>query len=463
MKYLICFFAGLLMVPANGAGTVTGPFRYTQSVTGELRGKSLGSVSLEPEVFRETQTHFRDLRLIHEQDGIAVEVPYLLVPREVKGPVRAQRIPATVEQFDQQEDGSLVVVIKLEKEARAAAEVRVESELRDFEKNVRIEGSIDGESWEELVGGALIFDYARFIDFRRTTVKLPENMYRWFRVRIEGATDRQLSLTSTLRRQVSESSGVTVERSQTETKRPFRIEGLGFFTLTEEKGDEEKSLRTYPVELTESRENEERKQSEILLKTDGAPLIDLVLETGETNFRREVELQVPVEGEKDAWRTIRKSEIFRYEIDDFKEEQLLVAVSESADGLRSRQLRLLVHRGDNRPVKISGVRGEGRIHDLFFMSPAGGALKLFYGAADESVEKPAYDVAAIRIGMRRKMASLPFETGEVLENPDYLEAKMPVQWSEQRWILWIVVALIVAGLTWILMSSARLVEKANVE
>ncbi len=30
MKYLICFFAGLLMVPANGAGTVTGPFRYTQ-------------------------------------------------------------------------------------------------------------------------------------------------------------------------------------------------------------------------------------------------------------------------------------------------------------------------------------------------------------------------------------------------------------------------------------------------
>ena len=462
MKLPILIALALLTVATSEADETGIVFRFTQPMKGELKEKSIGVVPLSPKVFRDTQPSFGDLRLMQKGEAGAEALPYLIVPREVRGAVRSQEIPATVEQFEEREDGRLVVTVQL-KDERKAARIRIDNRLRDFEKNVRVEGSVDGESWSVLVGEALIFDYARFIDFRRETVELPENSYRYLRVTIEGATDRQLSLMSTWRREVSDSSGVTVETERTVTQRDFKIEGLSFFTEAQEREDEESALRSYPLSLSDAVENEDLKRSEILIEAGKAPLTELLLETDQSNFRRGVELQVPTGGAEDSWRTIQKTEIFRYEIDDFKEERLRVLVSAGSDGSRAERYRLLIFQGDNRPVKLSGVTGEGRIHDLYFVMPAEGTLELNFGAAAAAVEKPDYDVAAIRIGMRQKMAQSEWVPGEVVANPHFIEAKEPVRWSDQRWILWIVIALIVAGLAWILVGSARQMDEANLK
>ncbi|MDF1656679.1 MAG: DUF3999 family protein [Verrucomicrobiales bacterium] len=462
MKFSILIILALFHVSVSEADETKTLFRFAQPIEGELKEKSIGVVPITPEVFRETQPRFGDLRLMLKSDSGTEALPYLIVPREVRSAVLSTEIPAAVEQFERSGDDRLVVTVQLEDE-RKASRLRINNRLRDFEKNVRVEGSDDGESWSELVGESLIFDYARFIDFRRDAVELPENSYRYLRVTIEGATDRQLSLMSTLRREVSDSSGVTVETKRTVKQRDFKIEGLSFFTRAQEKEDEDSALRNYPLSLSDPVENEDLKRSEIVIESGNAPLTELILETDQSNFRRSVELQVPSGNEENSWRTIQKTEIFRYEIDDFKEERMRVPVAAGSEGLRAERLRLLIFQGDNRPVKLTGVKGEGRIHDLYFVMPAKGGLELEFGASGDVIGKPDYDVAAIRIGMRQKMARSIWTPGEVSANPDFVEAKEPFRWSDQRWILWIVIALIVAGLAWIIVGSAREIEEANIE
>ncbi|MEM7602769.1 MAG: DUF3999 family protein, partial [Verrucomicrobiota bacterium] len=410
MKYLLFSLTVFFGLSSQGRSDDWNAFQYIQPIEGELRGNSLGVVSLTPEVFGETALELRDLRLRHVDDSGSMELPYLVVPREVGRAIQSTKIPSKVIALDQLEGGSLVITVELEGE-RGAARLQTNNRLRDFEKNVRVEGSLDLESWSVVVGEALIFDYSRFLDFRRSSIELPENDYQYFRVTIEDATDQQLSKISTLRRQVSDSSGVTVDRTNTVTKRDFRIDQLSFYTQPVERENVDRAIRSYPIGLVEEVENAELKRSEIVIEASRAPLTALVMKTEQTNFRRTVELQVPSGDGLESWRTIRRTEVYRYEIGDLKEEKLRIPVSEAAEGLRTKRLRLLIHQGDNAPVRVNDLEGEGRIHDLHFVSPAAGQLELVFGAGEGWVNKPGYDVAAIRMGMRRKMAYSTFAAG----------------------------------------------------
>ncbi|MEM6914966.1 MAG: DUF3999 family protein [Verrucomicrobiota bacterium] len=458
MKNLILCFALFSLLAKTAKSEEEPSFRFHQPLEGELREKSMGRVSLGREVFADTLTSFRDLRLVH--DGR--EIPYLVQPREIPRAAPEEKIPTKILDFEETEQGSLVTTIQLDSE-QEASQIRFRTALRDFEKNVRVEGSLDRESWSLLVGEALLFDYSRFFDFRKSEVELPENSFRYFRITIEGATDRQRSLVSTLTRQVSESSGVAVETQQTVTKREFRVDEISFYTKKREKGENDSSSERYDLEFFEEVAADEPNLSRFEIQTDRLPLGALLVETEEVNFRRKVEVQVPVAKGEEGWRTVQSSEIFRYELGEFQSERLRIELPEAVSAQRPEKMRLVIRQGDNLPVFPTKMEGEVRIHDLYFVSPGSGELRLAFGAGGNEIELPSYDTAAIRMGLRRKMAFTEFEAGEVVENPGFSVVEKPIQWAEQQWILWLIIGLVVAFLTWILFGSAREMEKANIE
>ncbi|MEM1443359.1 MAG: DUF3999 family protein, partial [Verrucomicrobiota bacterium] len=364
MKYWLSLFALCSFLASPGKAEEEVSFRFFQPLEGELRARSIGRVSLGREVFAETDSSFKDLRLVH--DGR--EIPYFIQSRESVRAMPEEKIPTEVLDFEETDQGSLITTVKLDSEKKAN-QLRFRTGLRDFEKNVRVEGSADRESWTLIAGEALIFDYSRFLDFRKSEVDLPENSFRYFRITIEGATDRQRSLVSTLRRQVSESSGVTVERSQTVTKREFRIDEISFHTKKQEKAKVDSSLQRHDLKFAEEIREDDLKESRFEIETGRLPLSALVLQTGEVNFRRKVEIQIPVGEGEDQWKTIQSSEIFRYELGDYQEEQLRIDLPGNASGGRWDNLKLLIYQGDNLPVEPARIEGEMKIHDLHFVSP----------------------------------------------------------------------------------------------
>ncbi len=428
------------------------PYAYFQKLIGEASATDLGVVKMTPDIFRHTEDGFSDLRLMSKMEEGWSEVSYLVVPREEQAKSAAKLIPSRVTQFEERDDESIKTTLKLGQSEQAAV-LRIETPLRDFEKNVRVEGSDDGESWEPLVDSALIFDYRRFLDFRRTEIELPQNEFQYFRVTVDAATDQQRSLAMTLRETVSDQSGRALENARVIEERLFKIERFTFLTAATE-ADDSGSTMAFPVELEEVIQNPEEKMTEILLGVGRAPLEELIVSTEDTNFRRDVELQVFRGGE---WRTRTRETIHRYEIGDFRDEDLSVAVRMNSE--RADQYRMLIHQGDSTPVTVSGVEGVGTIHEVIFVGGSRNDLTLFFGGGE--ISKPSYDVAAIRAGLRRNAELKRFESGVLIENPLFAQPDPPFPWQEQKWLLWVVVSLVVAGLGWILIGSAEQVEEIS--
>jgi len=83
----------------------------------------------------------------------------------------------------------------------------IETPLRDFEKFVDVYGSLDEANWEPLLEGELIFERERFVDFRRTELKLPVNEFTSYKVVIANATDEQRSSVREVTEAISDREG----------------------------------------------------------------------------------------------------------------------------------------------------------------------------------------------------------------------------------------------------------------
>lgn len=455
MKLLFFPFAIFLVAATVSAepGDVR-PYAYKKEVRGGASATELGVLELDAEVFRETRADFSDLRLMAVSGETREEISFLVVPRQREEESASRVLPAEIVRFEERSDGSIETTLKLDR-ATGAALLRLETPLRDFEKDVRVDGSHDGESWTPLVDSALVFDYRRFLDFRRTEIALPANEFPYFRVTVAAATDQQQSLAMTLRETVSDASGRAVESARVVEERLFKIDRFLFFTAAKE-GEKAAPTMPFPVALVSVEHDTGEKETTILLDAGRAPLEEIVVSTADTNFRRDVALQEP-QGE--GWRTVARTAIYRFEIGDFSEEDLSIAIPPAA--ARKDQYRLVISQGDSAPVTVSAAEGTGLIHELYFVGGMEGELELYFGAGDGAVAKPVYDVAAIRAARGRVTEQARFEAGPLRENPVFTGVRTPFPWQDQKWMLWTVIALVVAGLGWILAGSAKRVEEID--
>ena len=65
--------------------------------------------------------------------------------------------------------------------------------LKNFEQQVRVLTSTDGQLWEPPVAQTMIFDYSRFMDVRNDKVSFEPTARRHFRIIIDDVTAEQQS------------------------------------------------------------------------------------------------------------------------------------------------------------------------------------------------------------------------------------------------------------------------------
>ena len=439
----------------NASAFDSSEFRFRKELKGVTDGESLARFDLDPEVFRNTTDRFSDLRLVKVSGDSGIEIPHLVsrVDRYVP-PESAKLIQSEVVSFGENPDGSVEFEVSLSERNERCATIDFRTPLRDFEKSVSVQGSVDGTDWEALISEALIFDRERFLDFRKTRLELPENEARFLRIRIADATDEQRSLVREISRTVGERNGASVTETGSVATRAFRIDSLRF--LTEERDAlEAEDERTYSAKIIEVLEDSETLCSNIVLETGRAPLTEFEFLSSDRNFRREVRIQVPIGPSRDSWRTIKRGRIFRYHIGDFQEENLSI----NFDSLRSDRFRIQIENGDSPPLKIDKVVATGDIHEVLFLSEPEAEWAIYYGSTNETLASPKYDTAALVLAKGRGIAAERFTPGEERENPGFQSNFVRPGWSEQKWALWLVITLLVGGLILILIKAGRGIEE----
>jgi hypothetical protein len=376
-------------------------------------------LALDDDVWDNVQgPSMQDLRLIR---GEVEEIGYAIyVPQEPASKIleRSARV------FNIAKIGGQAAEISLDLGDTPAMTngVRLETPTKDFGCAVTVEGSNDGESWRTVRSDGAIFDFPAEPHGRFTTISFPDARWRYLRLVVSAPPG----------------------------KRPIDLTGATVFQEVQASRSELPLMVHHSVkERTETHLNH---QTQILLDLGARhlPVSRIIIQTTSENFSRLLHLEVSDDSR--VWQDAGRGFIFRFRTDRYREECLKVEFPESF----GRYLRVVILDGDNPPLAISGVSVQGRPRYMFFPFQAGKQYRLFYGNPHASGSQYDYPDVFRRVHRR---SAIEARLGEPLQNPRFIataEAPRGYPWAQRnRWVLYLVLALAVAGLGSVAMRALR--------
>ena len=387
--FLLSLVCLLSVVGQTGAADPAFRFKKAISPSGKAE-ESLVAVRLDSEVYASTQRNFADLRL---QDDKGTNLPFLIrKSQELKSrTVRRKTWTASKPVVRPMDDGGLEITLELDENDSEPNGLTLVSPLRNFEQRVRIQTSADGKTWEPAGNETVIFDYSQYMDVRNDEVPFPASSRKHVRLVIDDVTVEQqsqlLELTRTLRGndETGRTEKIAIDR------RPFRIERIEFWLDAAEEGAKGDHKQPYLVAGYKVTEDSKKHQTIVTVDTRREPLTSLILETTARNFSRNCVVEVPEQqGVQTTWRSIGTATLSRMDFKNLKREQLTVTMPET----RESTYRLVIDNRDSPPLAITGVKAEGNVYEVVFLSAANTAHQLVYGDTEATV--PNYDTATIQ-------------------------------------------------------------------
>lgn len=392
MKTSACLTAVILAAGAACAA-VPGDFFAVRNLSGPAAAAEprLADARLDDAVFADTRPGFADLRVF---DAAGRELPRLVEPLySVVERVARETVLAQTVALRELVGNRIEARFDLAPGAPFADGLDVRTPLDDFLRTVRVSGSEDGKFWQPLAETE-IYDYSRYIDFRRTEIALPSNACRHFSVEISNASDERIQPLVRL----VQANGQDQSRAFEIVQTPFRMSGVTFFRDVPVHANDEPVLREWPPADQSVSFRSSSKTTEVVLDTRLAPITRLDLETPSRNFNRIATLQVPALSKgRQTWRTVADAIVTRIDVAGFTTNRLSVVFPEQ----RAEQLRLVIQNADAPPIDVAAVRAYGPVYRLLWLAEPGGAYRLAYG--HDTIPAPAYDLLSIRTALDRRL------------------------------------------------------------
>ena len=258
--------------------------------------------------------------------------------------------------------------------------VSLETPAGNFIKAVRIEGSTDGQRWQQLADGQPIF--REQYGASQLRVPFPASTWRWLRLTVDDVRTQPIPFTGA--RVYAAAAEATVVELQ-------------------------------PATIIERNENPGETRLTLNLGAANLDVAAVQIETDEPLFTRFVTLAIPVVSE-DAVReqAIGQGCIYRIDLNGQKKTENLALPLETR--VHSRELLLLIRNQDSPPLAITGVRVERRPVNLVFMARSPGNFHLLTG--NSRCAAPRYDLAALSADLKN-IAFTPVKMTPLADNPDF--------------------------------------------
>src|SRR6266481_1935444 len=290
---------------------------------------------------------------------------------------------------------------------------------RNYVVHVRAEGHDDLHTlhWADL-GGTIFYDLSRETLGGNTTLRLPLTTYKYLRITIDGP--------------VSPADVLGAYASVREEEKAVWRE-VGSPPKIEQQGKETVVTFIAPDKVPVER-------------------VSFGIDPAQPNFRRVVEIQ----NDKKQW--LGSGELSRIHMvrlgEKIDSEQSQIEFSTQGQGT----VRIVIHNGDDQPLKITGARLEQFERRIYFdVNPAVAAalattpILAYYG--DEKLGPPEYDYGKL---FQKDSHALAASWGEERANPGYAERPDERPWSERHpALLWIAIVAAVVVLGAIALRSLR--------
>lgn len=334
-------------------------WRYYRPVLLPNALADISLVELVPElgVFHYASPGLADLRIIEVVSQSETQFK-LLVER---GEHRRTSISAKMLDLSYKAGETTSFVLDLEQEGLLHSEIEVRTTSKNFQRDVVVEGSLDGLNWRVLKTDGRIFDFTideagedQGFSARDTRINYPASTVRYLKVTIDEPGQDLIA-----------------------------IDGAQVF-FAQQFAPKRTSL---PAEILSREEDTERNQTSLVLDlgSSGFPANQLILTTEQENFHRRVILEASSDSVN--WRPVsRLATIFSFNTPLFVGSDLSISFPESP----SRYYRLTIVNEDNPPLSIGSVEASGYLRKLIFSAQSGGDYRLYYG--NSTTRAPSYEI-----------------------------------------------------------------------
>jgi len=290
--------------------------------------------------------------------------------------------------------------------------VYLKLDTKNFVTHARVEGQDDlhAPRWATL-GESTLYDLSSEHLGNNSMLRLPQTAYRYLRVTIDGSV------------KPGDVRGATSEHRQVQKPVWHDVSGVA---RQEQQGKD--TVLTFDV-------------------AENVPVERVVfaVDPAQPNFRREVQLQNEKKlylgsGEINRIHMVRAGRKIdsEYDIVDFSE-------------IGQKTIKVIIHNGDDPPLKISGARLQQHERRVYFDAPAAGELTLYYN--DEKLERPVYDYAKL---FQQEKNAAAAQLGAEVVNAAYTGRPDDRPWSERHpVVLWIAIVAAVAVLGALALRSMR--------
>jgi hypothetical protein len=455
MRILACIC--LLAATAPACAAAPSAFRYSRLIEWPDSGReALLSATLDEPVYAVARDDYADLRVFDEKGA---ETPFLLEKIfESRREIARERTRGKAVSLRPTGANGIEAVLRLEANAPPATMLSLLTPMTNHEHRVQVFGARDGKAWTPLVGDALVFDYSRYMDVSNRDIPLPQNAYRWFKLRIEEADQTRESPWLALNRKNRE--GDLIERGEwiNVEKIPFRIDGVEFWGEAERATPPTEKKLAYSIKSFAAHRDSERKLTLIEIETFRPPLTRLSLQTSSRNFSRKATLQIPeMRGMETRMRDIAEATLQSLSFRGFEREQAAL----SFPGRRQGKYRVTIRDEDNPPLDIADVKAEGDAYRLAFLATPGKTYTLHYGA--ERIEPAHYETSPLLETLRREYRFEEARLGPeraAPERPAETRPNIAKILNDERF-LGAVMSLAAAVLIWALVKAGKRVERSS--
>lgn len=367
-------------------------FKYFREVKGN--GDHQQYVVVDETVWQHARPDLADLRFYSGQN----EIPYALSIERGSSATERKEVrilqPATI-------GGKTQFFLDM---SGLAEYDRVELRLnaRNFVVKVRVDGAdeLHGSRWATLTD-SILYDLSDDNLGGNTTLRLRLTSYKYLRVTMDGPV------------------------------KPSDVANAWANIKEEEK----QVWRTIPVQPKQEQQGKDTVFTFSVPKNVPVERLEFSIDPTQPNFRRVVELQNDRKmgvgsGEISRVHMVRHSQKIDFEKSDL-----------DLGGTQPETLKVIVHNGDDPPLKITGVRLQQYQRRIYFNSAS--PPQLYYG--DEKLESPEYDYAKL---FQKDAQATEAHFGAEQSNGAYTGRPDERPWSEKHpWVLWVAVigAVVILG------------------
>jgi hypothetical protein len=428
---------------------------------------ALAGLELGRELYRHCATDFSDLRL---RDGKGQLVAFVVQQERGQLERRSKAYQAIREpELHLLDNGGLEIAftVQPDKTLEQVSSLLIHSPLREFERRALLEWDQGTGNWIPLATDVLLFDYSSILDVRNLEIRFSPPIEiaqaSRFRLVIDKVTQLQEDQVLELTRRLRGQDEVYREERLLVNRQPFRIDRL-------EVGHEQLRLEAqtpleteYPIRLVTQRSEPAIQCTDLILESDGEPLVCFQLASTDDNFSRPVEIAVElsdhVSEEVGArYQRIGGGVLTKIHVPGSELERMELRFPET----KARRYRLRVSNQDSPPLQFSRVAATGNKYQLYFLAQPGAHYSLEYGGPP--LKRPQFDTVALKAALQNRLTPIPATLGEATLVPPAAGESEPFR-GLPTWVYWLVavalVGLLASGLYWAVQRVDE-IQSANV-